>query len=128
MPLAPSPFAESPAWLTYTSDTVENYEIGIKGMLGGMRYDLSAFQIDWNDPQLNTATPTWGFFVVANGDSAESRGIELQLSGEMGDSMTWGFGWAYTDAQLTSDFTAPYDDQLSSSSTAHGCRARRRIR
>ena len=24
-------FAESPAWLTYTSDTVENYEIGIKG-------------------------------------------------------------------------------------------------
>ena len=27
-------FAESPAWLTYTSDTVENYEIGIKGTLG----------------------------------------------------------------------------------------------
>ena len=100
-------FAESPAWLTYTSDTVENYEIGIKGMLGGLRYDLSAFQIDWNDPQLNTATPNWGFFAVANGDSAESKGLELQLSGEIGDSVTWGFGWAYTDAQLTSDFVSP---------------------
>jgi outer membrane receptor protein involved in Fe transport len=100
-------FAESPAWLTYDSDTVENYEIGIKGMLGGLRYDLSAFQIDWHDPQLNTATPNWGFFAVANGDSAESKGLELQLSGEIGDSVTWGFGWAYTDAQLTSDFVSP---------------------
>jgi outer membrane receptor protein involved in Fe transport len=100
-------FAESPAWLTYDSDTVENYEIGIKGMLGGLRYDLSAFQIDWHDPQLNTATPNWGFFAVANGDSSESKGAELQLSGDIGDSVTWGFGWAYTDAQLTSDFVSP---------------------
>jgi len=100
-------FAESPAWLTYTSDTVDNYEIGIKGLLGGLRYDLSVFQIDWNDPQLNTATPNWGFFAVANGESAESKGVELQLAGEIGESVTWGFGWAYTDAQLTSDFVSP---------------------
>ncbi len=72
-----------------------------------MRYDLSAYQIDWNDPQLNTATPTWGFFAVANGESAESKGVELQLSGEIGDSVTWGFGWAYTDATLTADFVVP---------------------
>jgi outer membrane receptor protein involved in Fe transport len=100
-------FAESPAWLTYDSDSVENYEIGITGTLAGMRYDLSAYQIDWNDPQLNTATPNWGFFAVANGDGAESKGVELQLSGEIGDSVTWGFGWAYTDAQLTADFVSP---------------------
>ena len=43
-------------------------------MLGAMRYDLSAFQVDWNDPQLNTATANWGFFAVANGESAESTG------------------------------------------------------
>ena len=121
-------FAESPAWLTYTSDTVENYEIGIKGMLGGLRYDLSAFQIDWNDPQLNTATPNWGFFAVANGESAESKGVELQLAGDIGDSVTWGFGWAYTDAQLTSDFVSPANPPSCSSSTAQGSRARRRIR
>ncbi len=100
-------FAESPAWLTYSSDTVDNYEIGIKGTVAGTRYDLSVYQIDWNDPQLNTATPNWGFFAVANGKSAQSQGVELQLSGDIGDSVTWGFGWAYTDAQLTADFTSP---------------------
>jgi outer membrane receptor for ferric coprogen and ferric-rhodotorulic acid len=121
-------FGRNPAWLTYSSDTVDNYEIGIKGMLGGLRYDLSAFQIDWNDPQLNTATPNWGFFTVAKGESAESKGLELQLSGEIGDSVTWGFGWAYTDAQLTADFVSPANLPSYSSSTAHGCPARRRIR
>jgi outer membrane receptor protein involved in Fe transport len=89
------------------ADTVDNYEIGVKGTLGAMRYDLSAFLVDWNDPQLNTATPSWGFFVVANGESAESQGVELQLAGEIGDSVTWGFGWAYTDASLTADFIVP---------------------
>jgi outer membrane receptor protein involved in Fe transport len=100
-------FAESADWLTYTSDSVDNYEIGIKGTLAGMRYDLSAYQVDWNDPQLNTATPSWGYFVVANGESAESKGIELQLSGNIGDSVSWAFGWAYTDATLTADFVVP---------------------
>ncbi len=81
-------FAEDPRWQIYVADTVTNYEIGIKGMLGPVRYDLSAFQVDWEKPQLNTATPNWGFFVVENGDEAESKGIELQLSGDIGDSMT----------------------------------------
>jgi outer membrane receptor protein involved in Fe transport len=100
-------FAEDPAWLTYTSDTVDNYEIGIKGTVAGLRYDLAAFQVDWNDPQLNTATPNWGFFAVANGESAESKGLELQISGEAGDHFGYSFGWAYTDAKLTADFISP---------------------
>ncbi len=76
-------------------------------MLGAMRYDLSAFLVDWTDPQLNTATPNWGFFAVANGESAESTGAELQLSGTAGDHLTYGFGWAYVDAKLTADFISP---------------------
>ncbi len=79
-------FCRDPAWQLYIADTVENYEIGVKGMLGAMRYDLSAFLVDWNDPQLNTATANWGFFAVANGESAESKGTELQLSGAVGRS------------------------------------------
>jgi outer membrane receptor protein involved in Fe transport len=100
-------FAEDPRWQLYTADTVENYEIGVKGMAGPLRYDLSVFRVDWNDPQLNTATPAWGFFVVANGDSAESEGIELQLSGNAGEQISYGFGWAYVDAKLSEDFISP---------------------
>ena len=100
-------FAEEPEWQLYTADTVENYEIGVKGTLGALRYDLSAFQVNWNDPQLNTATDTWGFFAVINGDEAESKGVELQLSGNAGDHVSYGFGWAYTDATLTKDLVSP---------------------
>ena len=65
---------------------------------------LSAFQIDWNDPQINTATPNWGFFAVANGGPPPSpKGVELQLSGTAGDHLSYGFGWAYTDAKLTEE-------------------------
>jgi outer membrane receptor protein involved in Fe transport len=97
-------FAEDPRWQLYDADTVTNYEIGIKGTLGAMRYDVSAFQIDWNDAQLNTATPNWGFFVVQNGGEATSSGIELQIAGPLGENTTYGFGWAYVDARLTEDF------------------------
>ncbi len=100
-------FAEDPAWQLYVADTVENYEVGVKGMLGEMRYDLSAFFVDWNDPQLNTATANWGFFAVINGESAESKGLELQLSGALGEHVNYGFGWAYTDAELTADLVSP---------------------
>ena len=41
---------------------------GSRAGLAGLRYDLSVFQVDWDDPQLNTATPNWGFFVVQNGE------------------------------------------------------------
>ena len=50
-------FAEDPRWQVYDSDRVDNYEVGIKGRLGGARYDASLFYIDWQDAQLNTATP-----------------------------------------------------------------------
>jgi iron complex outermembrane receptor protein len=100
-------FAEDPRWQVYVADTVENYEVGIKGMLGGLRYDFSVFQVDWNDPQLNTATAIWAFFAVANGESAESKGVELQLSGNAGEHLSYSFGYAYTDAQLTADFVSP---------------------
>jgi outer membrane receptor protein involved in Fe transport len=100
-------FAEDPRWQVYVADTVTNYEIGIKGTLNGIRYDASVFRVDWDKPQLNTATPNWGFFVVANGDAATSQGVELQLAGEVTDRLSFGFGWAYVDAELDGDFVSP---------------------
>lgn len=100
-------FAESPLWQLYVADTVTNYEVGVKGTLGRVRYDASVFLIDWDDPQLNTATTNWAFFAVANGDAATSQGIELQLSGALTDRLSFGFGWAYVDAELDGDFVNP---------------------
>lgn len=100
--------AERPEWQNYKSDSVVNYELGIKGHLGNHahNYTVSAYMIDWSDPQLNTAT-AWGFFAVANGDSARTQGVELELKGYLTDDLTYNLGYTYADAHLTADFEQP---------------------
>lgn len=100
-------FAEDPRWQTYESDRVDNYEIGVKGRLNGMRYDASLFYIDWQDAQLNTATPNWGFFAVQNSGGAHSAGLEVQLSGMLTNEWGYSFGYTYLQAELDEDFYSP---------------------
>ena len=85
-------FAEDPRWQVYGSDRVDNYEVGVKGRFNGMRYDASVFYINWEDAQLNTATPNWGFFAVQNSGGAHTTGLELQLSGMFNNE--WGYSLA----------------------------------
>lgn len=102
-------FANDEGWLVYDSDTVLNYEVGVKGIVNEVRYDLSAFYIDWSDPQFNTSTPAGFFFTVVNGDEARTQGIELQLSGSISERLGYAFGYAYVDAALSNDLVAPID-------------------
>lgn len=100
--------AERPEWQQFDSDTAVNMELGIKGYLADHKhsYSLSAFRLDWDNPQLNTAS-YWGFFTVANGESARTQGIELELQGYLSDSIHYVLGYAYVDGQLTDDFYVP---------------------
>lgn len=99
-------YAEHPSWQEYKSDTLVNYEVGVKGRVGGLTYNLDAFYIDWKDIQLNTATPVWGFYVVQNGGKARSQGIEAQIEGRSG-GLRYALGYTYVDAKLTRDFFSP---------------------
>ena len=96
-------FAESPKWQVYKADTVTNYEAGVKGRVGSFTYNADVFYVDWNDPQINSATTNWGFFAVQNAKSARSQGIELELSGRVGTGFQYSLGYTYTDARLTAD-------------------------
>lgn len=100
-------YAENEAWLTYEADTVDNFELGIKGTKGNTRYTVSAFYVDWSDPQLNTSTPAWGFFAVQNGSKASTKGIELELDGYLSEGLHYTVGYAYADAKLGDDFFSP---------------------
>lgn len=100
-------FAESPAWLFYKPDTVDNYEAGFKGEIGAFAYTADVFYTEWKDPQLNTATTNWGFFAVQNMGRAKSRGLELELQGKLGERFNYGLGYAYTDAVLAEDAYTP---------------------
>lgn len=100
-------FANDPAWQVYDSDNAINYEIGVKGTWSSVRYDVSVFLIDWQDPQVNTFTPNGSFYAVINGDEAESSGVEIQLSGALTDNLKYAFSYVYIDAALSADLFAP---------------------
>ena len=102
-------FAEDPGWQQYGSDTVINYELGLKGSTNRLRYNVAAFYVDWDDVQLNTATTNWAFFAAANGDSARTRGLEVELDGYITDNVRYNIGYAYVDGEVTADAFAPVD-------------------
>ena len=96
-------FAESAAWQTFKPDTNTNFELGLKGAKGDLRYNVSVFDIRWDAIQIDTTTPNWGFYVAQNGGKASSRGLELELSGRFSSSLRYGLNYAYVNAQLRED-------------------------
>jgi len=65
----------------YESDSIDNYELGYKGMLFGnkMRVSTAIYQIDWTGVQA-VIEMGCGFDFTANGAAARSRGLELETS------------------------------------------------
>jgi outer membrane receptor protein involved in Fe transport len=51
-------FAEDPAWQRYDSDTVTNYEIGIKGTGEQAFFNVDFFYVDWKDIRSTPPLPT----------------------------------------------------------------------
>jgi len=91
----------------YAADTVNNYELGIKGYTNRWRYSADIFYVDWQDPQLNTASAWWGFFMAQNGDSAATSGLELEAAWAATDNLIVNFGYSYINAELTDDLYQP---------------------
>ncbi len=103
------PFGEpnAEAVRTFGSDSVQNYELGIKGGSDTFQYTASLFHVDWDDPQLNTTSAWYGFYIAANGDKASTEGVELELEGYASDSFHYRLGYTYVKAELDKDFISP---------------------
>jgi iron complex outermembrane recepter protein len=101
-------FRESPLLATYQPDSVNNYEVGMKGRFdNGFSYSAALFDMRWDKPQISASLPS-GNLAVYNGNTAESTGAELEISGPLFlPGLTYMIGGAYTDARLTSDFSYP---------------------
>jgi len=101
-------FSEPPELLAYSPDTVDNYEVGIKGRLsGGLSYTVSLFYDEWKNPQIDSFTPINVWYAVINGSKAVSKGIELEASGPIGAGFSFSAGYALADAKFTESFCAP---------------------
>jgi outer membrane receptor for monomeric catechols len=91
---------------TFSADKVDNYEVGIKGFLAerSIRYSLAAYYIDWRNPQARIVGANSGIDGVSNSTAdAESRGVELEIEGVVGDHISYSLGYAYTDAEFVED-------------------------
>jgi outer membrane receptor protein involved in Fe transport len=92
---------------SFKSDTVQNFEVGLKGSTERVRYAADIYYVDWKDPQLNTATADWGFFMAQNGDSAKTVGVELEAQFLLTDNLEMTFGYGHVSSELTADLIAP---------------------
>jgi outer membrane receptor protein involved in Fe transport len=103
--------AESPVLASYAPDSVNNYELGLKGRFAnGLTYTVALFYIDWSNPQISESTPA-GNLVVVNGNTARSKGVEFESNGPLGiPGFSYNVGFAYAAAELTSDFSLPAND------------------
>ena len=89
---------------TVSSDTMTNYEAGVKSSLldRTLTVDLAAFYMDWQDIQLSVNFPS-GLSGFANAGSAVSQGFEGTIAWEPMHGLSFGLNGAYTDSKLSSD-------------------------
>ncbi len=88
---------------SYDSDSLTNYEIGLKtGTADGkFALDVAAFYLDWDDIQLFALINSVG--LNANGGTAVSKGLEFTATARSESGFSVSLNGAYTDAYLTQD-------------------------
>lgn len=100
--------AEPRQLLTYVSDRTNNFELGLKGNLGRAYFSANLFYVKWRNPQIDLVTPYNLSNAVVNGSAAESKGVEFEASGPIGDTgLSFSMGGAYARARLSKGFSLP---------------------
>jgi iron complex outermembrane receptor protein len=98
-------FCDSPSTASFNPDKARNYEIGLKGTADNwLRFSGAVYRMTWSDIQIQLFNATASAY-VANGGTATSQGVELELEAQLGNGWSATFGYGYTDAKVTSDFT-----------------------
>ncbi|KAK0332557.1 hypothetical protein LTR94_024377, partial [Friedmanniomyces endolithicus] len=92
-----------PDEMAFTSEKTRNYEIGVKSQLFEDRLTLNGalFYIDWQDPQVSSATLIGLSPITKNGQGAETKGFEVSFIGQVTDAFTLRGSYSYVQAELT---------------------------
>jgi len=88
----------------YGSDSLRNYELGVKSSLLNRRlsFEADVFDIEWSDLQVRLTRPdnmTYG----TNAGKARLRGFEFSSGYRVTDDLSLGLNYTYLDAKLTED-------------------------
>ncbi len=91
----------------YKSDSLWSYELGAKTRAfdNALTVSGAVFDIRWNNIQTDIILPTCTFDIKDNIGSAESRGIEAELSDRITDHFRVTLGGNYTSAKIVDPVT-----------------------
>lgn len=94
--------------ISYDADETQNWELGLKGYLmdGQLQYSATAFYTQWDKSQIEAFVSIAALPAVINAREAESQGLELSLTGNLTERLSFYAGYVYTDAELTEGFSA----------------------
>jgi len=88
--------------LIYVPDELTSMEVGIKGSFGkSWDYTATLFDVNWENAQLNTTLTALVLIGAANIPEAETQGFEIELTGNLTDSLSLSFGYAHVDSEVT---------------------------
>jgi outer membrane receptor protein involved in Fe transport len=89
---------------TYQSDNLWAYELGLKSQWFEHRLTLNGalFYNHWTDVQQEQSTPD-GFSFIGNAGEAHTKGVELELTAQLGSHWQLALGGAALEAQLDRD-------------------------
>jgi iron complex outermembrane receptor protein len=88
---------------SYLSDTLTNYEVGLKTtqLDGALSLDFALFDIDWKNIQVRITRN--GLSFPGNGGTATSKGAEATLAYRVMEHLTLGATASYADAKTEDD-------------------------
>ncbi len=90
---------------SYTSDTTRNHELGIKSSLldGRMTLNAAVYLVEWDDPQLSSATVNAAIPITINAGGAESTGVEVNIDWMALENLRIRSAFSHTSTELTDD-------------------------
>ena len=94
--------------ISYDADETQNWELGLKGYLldNQLQYSATAFYTQWDKSQIEAFVSIAALPGVINAREAESQGLELSITGNLTERLSFYAGYVYTDAELTEGFSA----------------------
>ncbi|HEY2144565.1 MAG TPA: TonB-dependent receptor [Steroidobacteraceae bacterium] len=89
---------------TYSSDTVNSFEVGAKNNIDNrIKIASSVYYIRWNNIQQTVVPPICQISFIANLGQAVAKGLDVQVEAAITDNLTAELAAGYTDARYTKD-------------------------
>ena len=108
--------------LNYGADKLGNYEAGLKSEWfdNSVQLNVSLFFMEWTDIQMDNAggvDEQWWLRGTINGDTAETKGVEINWVAQVTDSLNFEGSLFYAEPEFSSEYTLIGGDVVTEGTT-----------